>query len=106
MNQLNYSQFSGPGDLPGDPTHPNSPDYVERESILDCPNETGTWLAENRDDFIKENAIEIIGDFITSSMDGYAEAKAHRKLMELARKCRQAIQDAEESDRRAPDDHL
>ena len=27
--QPNYSRFPGPGDLPGDNTNPNSPDYVE-----------------------------------------------------------------------------
>src|SRR5690349_21794160 len=28
-DQFNYGRMPGPGDLPGDPNHPNSPDYVE-----------------------------------------------------------------------------
>jgi hypothetical protein len=106
VRHINYARFPGMGDLPGDNTNPNSPDYVERESILDCPNEAGTWLAENREEFILENAIEIIGDFITSSMDIYAQEKMKRKMVEAAMKCRQAIEDSEEADRRSPEDRL
>ena len=29
MPAHNYNRFPGPGDLPGDNTNPNSPDYVE-----------------------------------------------------------------------------
>lgn len=29
MSHQNYNRIPGPGDLPGDSTNPNSPDYVE-----------------------------------------------------------------------------
>lgn len=83
------------GEIGDDGSHPNSPNFNPPPSVLDCPNETGTWLAENMADDVQTNALEIIGDFITSSMDGYAEAKAHRKLMELAARCRAAIEESE-----------
>ena len=35
MAALNYARMLGPGDLPGDPRHPNSPSYVEPAFGLD-----------------------------------------------------------------------
>ena len=35
MAALNYARMLGPGDLPGDTRHPNSPDYVEPAFGLD-----------------------------------------------------------------------
>jgi hypothetical protein len=35
MAALNYARMPGPGDLPGDRNHPNSPDYVEPAFGLD-----------------------------------------------------------------------
>ena len=35
MNRLAYSRFPGMGDLPGDSSNPNSPDYVEPAFGLD-----------------------------------------------------------------------
>lgn len=69
------------------------PEKGEPSSVLDCPNETGTWLAENFADVVQTGALEIIGDWLAGPRDGYAEAKAHRELMELAKKCDKAIHD-------------
>ena len=87
----NFARYPGMGDLPGDSTNPNSPDYVERESILDCPNETGTWLAENMAEPIQTRAIEIIGDFLAGPRDQFANARLLREVMDLAAKCEDAI---------------
>lgn len=87
----NYARFPGMGDLPGDSSNPNSPDYVERESILDCPNETGTWLAEHMAEPIQTRAIEIIGDFLGGPRDNYAHRKMAREFAELSCLCEAAI---------------
>ena len=89
---VNFNRFPGMGDLPGDNSNPNSPDYVQRESVLDCPNEIGTWLAENMAEEVQVAAIEILGDWLAGPRDGYAEAKFHRELMEFAKKCETAIE--------------
>lgn len=60
-------------------------------SILDCPNETGTWLAENMAEPIQTRAIEIIGDFLAGPQDVYAASKMEREFSEFAAKCEDAI---------------
>lgn len=102
MNALpNFNRFPGPGDLPGDSSHPNSPDYVQASSVLDCPNETGTWLAENLADTIQTTVIELIGDFLAGPQDVYAVRKMQREFAELAYRCEDAIHAHEEKKRRA-----
>lgn len=65
---------------------------AQPSSILDCPNETGTWLADNMADEVETAAIEAIGDFLTSFRDGYAKEKLLRQMLELADLCELAIQ--------------
>ena len=67
----------------------------EAGSILDCPNETGTWLAENMAEPIQTRAIEIIGDFLAGPQDGFAVRGLQREFSELIRKCENAILDFE-----------
>lgn len=88
------------GEIGDDGSHPGSPNYREPDSVLDCPNETGTWLAEHMAETIQVNAIEIIGDWLTGPRDEYADRKAARQLMELAKRCDDAIHEVEEQDRR------
>lgn len=96
MNTLpNFNRFPGPGDLPGDITNPNSPDYNQPPSVLDCPNETGTWLADNMAEPIQTRAIEIIGDFLAGPQDGFAVRGLQREFSELIRRCENAILDFE-----------
>ena len=90
--QPNYNRFPGPGDLPGDSSNPNSPDFNPPETVLNCPNETGTWLADNMADEVETAAIEAIGDFLTSFRDGYAKEKLLRQMLELADLCERSIQ--------------
>lgn len=85
------NRYPHPADMDPDATDPRSPHYDPPESILDCPNETGTWLSENMAEEVKTAAIEIIGDWLASPRDGYAEAKLHREMMEFAGKCDDAI---------------
>lgn len=75
------------------PTLPKPGD--EPTSILDCPNETGTWLAENMAEPIQTRAIEIIGDFLAGPPDLYAVRKMQGEFSELAKKCENAILDFE-----------
>lgn len=46
--QPNYSRMPGPGDLPGDDTHQNSPDYdSRREEAVDELLRDNSWIAAN-----------------------------------------------------------
>jgi hypothetical protein len=66
-------------------------------SILDCPNETGTWLAENMAEPIQTRAIEIIGDFLAGPRDQYANTRLLREVMQLAGVCEDAIHNREDA---------
>jgi hypothetical protein len=68
----------GPGDLPGDPRHPNSPDFV--------PDERETWevLAESWADHDTEAVQEIMADYLDGPREGYAKAKLWREIIERA----------------------
>jgi hypothetical protein len=71
------------------------PEDDESPSILDCPNETGTFLADYCADMIHERAIDMLADYLTGSRDGYAEAKLHRLIVDLAERCESAIETSE-----------
>jgi hypothetical protein len=47
------------------------------------------WLAEQMGAEIRTASIAIVADWMTGPRDGYAEAKAHRQLMQLAEQCRE-----------------
>lgn len=68
----------GPGDLPGDPHHPNSPDYVpderETEEVLVCG-----WC-----DTDTEAVQSIMAEYLDGPRDGFAKAKLWRKIEERA----------------------
>lgn len=68
----------GPGDLPGDRNHPNSPDYDGRElSVMDAIDEHWT------DDDTAE-VQRIMADYLTGAQDGFAKAKLWRQIAERA----------------------
>lgn len=98
MNAQPKYPTKGPGDLtgPGDPQ--NEP--LSTGSVLECPNETGTWLAENMAEELLSGAAEIIGDFITGFQDIYARNKLQRQIVELAQRCESAIRKAESDENR------
>lgn len=90
-----------PADMNPEPHNPRSPYYVEPASVLDCPNETGTWLAENMEEPITTAAIESIGDYLAGPRDNFAERKLLREMLELADTCGAAIAKHEDLERRA-----
>lgn len=62
MNARNYARFPGPGDLPGDSSHPNSPDYDDsRDEAVD------ELVDEYRDDPAKLAAAE---ESVAGTFDG------------------------------------
>lgn len=97
MNAQPKYPTKGPGDLtgPGDPQ--NEPESTG--SVLECPNETGTWLAENMAEELLTAAAEAIGDFITGYQDIYARNKLGREMEILAQRCEDAIRKAQEGRR-------
>lgn len=70
----------GPGDLPGDPMHPGSPDYVpderDTEEVLAC-----AW---SDDDTAALQSI--MAGYLDGPRDGYAKAKLWREISERAEK--------------------
>ncbi len=75
---MNDHRMPGPGDLPGDRNHPNSPDY-------DGPDVTVQDLLE--DNWIDDDTTEvqrIMADYLTGPKDGFAKAKLWRQIGERA----------------------
>lgn len=68
----------GPGDLPGDSRHPNSPDFVPDER------DTGEMLAESWTDTDTEAVQATMADYLDGPRDGYAKAKLWREIIERA----------------------
>lgn len=68
----------GPGDLPGDPYHPNSPDFVPDDR------ETLEVLAESWAATDTEAVQEIMADYLDGPCDGFAKAKLWRAIIERA----------------------
>lgn len=54
-----------------------------------CPSfeEAHDFLTGNLAEVIQTGATEALAEWLASCRDGYAEAKAHRQLMELATRC-------------------
>ena len=68
----------GPGDLPGDRHHPNSPDY-------DGPEFTMQDLLEEHWTDDDTTAVQaIMGDYMDGPRDGFAKAKMWRQIEERA----------------------
>lgn len=61
--------------------------------------EASEFLTENMAEVVKTEAIAIIADWLSGWRDGYAEAKAHRELMELAARCETQMRKAREEER-------
>ena len=75
---MNDHRMPGPGDLPGDRNHPNSPDYDGPDlSMQDCLEEHWT-----DDDTTAVQAI--MGDYLGGPRDGFAKAKLWRQIEERA----------------------
>ena len=75
---MNDHRMPGPGDLPGDRNHPNSPDYDGRElTVMDTLDEHWT-----DDDTTAVQAI--MGDYLGGPRDGFAKAKLWRQIEERA----------------------
>lgn len=75
---MNDHRMPGPGDLPGDRNHPNSPDY-------DGSDVTVQDLLE--DNWIDDDTTEvqrIMADYLTGPQDGFAKSKLWRQMIERA----------------------
>ena len=114
---MNYSRMPGPGDLPGDSKHPNSPDHdSSRDEWID---ERATGLADARmadHDAVTEAVEEVIGfsDY-TDTMAGEMaavlvaseaafEAEAVRFFANLYKRVKKDIRDEAESEAEAERD--
>lgn len=75
---MNDHRMPGPGDLPGDRNHPNSPDY-------DGPDVTVQDLLEDNWTDDDTTAVQtIMADYLTGPQDGFAKAKLWRQIGERA----------------------
>ena len=75
---MNDHRMPGPGDLPGDQNHPNSPDYdgsdVTVQDLLE-----DNWIDDDT------TAVQaIMGDYLGGPRDGFAKAKLWRQIEERA----------------------
>lgn len=91
----NFNRFPGPGDL--------TRHQLASEAAPDF-GEVSDFLAEHMPDEIRDGATELLADYLSGMRDGYAEAKAHRQLMELAGRCDDQLRKKRAADKAANDE--
>ncbi len=94
INSLSPCESTGPGLY--------APD--EPKSVFDSLDETCALLEETEGQFFRERSIEIAGEYLCSSRDEYAKAKAVRQFMALIDRGETSINEAVESRRLPPAD--
>ena len=76
----------------------------EPKSVFDSLDETCALLDETEGQFFRERSIDIAGEYLCSSRDEYAKAKAVRQFMALIDRGETSINEAVESRRLPPAD--
>ena len=76
----------------------NPPDSA---SVYDCLNTVCELIDEVEGEFVRERAVEIIGEWLCSPQDSYAKAKRDRLFDELVSRCETAVETAVEQRRQA-----
>lgn len=71
----------------------NPPDT---SSVYECLNTVCEMIDDAEGEFVRERAVEIIGEWLCSPQDSFAKAKRDRLFDELVSRCESAVENAVE----------